>query len=128
MCVGVVVILAMLKFSGSPKYSGLNEIRVLNSRIINVIGKISLTIKIGKNFIFSKFVAVPVGFEDPDSCRRIRWIKASTTTTRGTIKCRENIRFKVGCETEKSPHNHMINGSPTYGNDDNILVITVAPQ
>lgn len=34
----------------------------------------------------------------------------------------------MGCDTEKSPHSHIINISPTYGTDDNILVITVAPQ
>jgi len=96
MWVGVVVMLALLKFSGSPRCSGLKEIRVLIAHRITVIGKISLIMKIGKNFLLSTLVGVPVGFEDPDSCSRIRWIRASTATTNGTIKCKENIRFKVG--------------------------------
>jgi hypothetical protein len=88
----------------------------------------SLVKKYGKNFILSKLVANPIGLDDPFSWRKIRWAKTNPTTINGSKKCREKNRFRVGCETEKFPHNHRTMSFPTYGTAVNILVITVAPQ
>lgn len=48
--------------------------------------------------------------------------------TKGIKKCSEKNRFKVGWETEKFPHTHVVAYTPKYGMAEIILVITVAPQ
>ncbi len=108
--------------------SGSIEINTLKSTMINKAGVVSFTKKYGKNDILSWLVLVPVGFDDPELCRSIKCTTTKATITMGTMKCRENIRFRVGWDTEKSPHNHINKISPTYGIEDSILVITVAPQ
>lgn len=52
-CGGVVEILALLKFSTSPRLLGSVEIRAIISIAANIIGIISFTRKYGKNFILS---------------------------------------------------------------------------
>jgi len=73
-------------------------------------------------------VVVPVGFEDPLSCNAIRWISTAPAITMGTIKWSEKNRLRVGCETEKFPHNHSTSDFPIIGMAEKMLVITVAPQ
>ena len=72
MWAGVVDSLAVLKFSTSP--STLGEWVIVRSIIIAIIeqGVISLIIKNGKNFILSLFVSVPIGLDDPFSCKNNR--------------------------------------------------------
>lgn len=53
MWAGVVVILAVLKFSTSPNMLGLREIIILIITIMVRRGVVSFTIKKGKNFILS---------------------------------------------------------------------------
>jgi hypothetical protein len=57
--VGVVVILARLKFSGSPNRSGVSEISLVNIKHTIKAGVISLIKKYGKNVIFSWLVFIP---------------------------------------------------------------------
>jgi len=53
MCAGVVVILAVLKFSTSPSILGLIEIKPNTPNTTSIVGMVSFTIKYGKNFILS---------------------------------------------------------------------------
>ncbi len=98
--------MAKFKFSTSPRRSGFIEIIIRRAPLTSGIGSKSLIVKAGLNLILSRFVAVPVGLEDPVSCKVIRWIKVSAAITIGTIKCKEKNRLRVGCDTEKFPHSH----------------------
>ena len=69
---------------------------VLKIIMIIIMGVISFTRNIGKNFILSKLEFVLDGLDDPFWCRKIRCASTNPRTTNGTIKCRENIRFRVG--------------------------------
>lgn len=106
MWAGVVVILAVLKFSTSPNILG----SIIHSTSINTIStlkyEMSLIKYILKNLILSYCVFVPVGFDDPVSCNKIKWTNTKAAITKGSRKCREKNRFSVGCDTEKFPHNH----------------------
>jgi hypothetical protein len=73
-------------------------------------------------------VVVPVGFEEPFSCRAIRCTRTAPAIAIGIMKWSEKNRFNVGCDTEKFPHNHSTNDFPTIGMAEKMLVITVAPQ
>lgn len=53
MCGGVVEILALLKFSTSPRLLGSVEIRAIIPIAVTTSGIVSLTRKYGKNFILS---------------------------------------------------------------------------
>jgi len=46
----------------------------------------------------------------------------------GEIKWNVKNRFKVACDTEKSPQIQVTRILPTIGIEENILVITVAPH
>lgn len=92
------------------------------------MGVKSFTKNIGKNFILSLLVSNPKGDEDPVLWSKIRWATTMTMMIRGIRKCRDRNRFRVGCDTEKLPHNHRVIIFPTYGTADSILVMTVAPQ
>jgi len=74
------------------------------------------------------FVLVPAGFDDPVSCSAMRCTITSAAIAIGIMKCREKNRFRVGCETEKFPHNHSTRDFPRMGIAEKIFVITVAPQ
>lgn len=128
MCAGVVVILAVLKFSTSPSILGFIIHRVSISTIKTLKYEISLIRYILKNLILSYCVFVPVGLEDPVSCSNTKCTRTRATITKGSRKCSEKNRFNVGCDTEKFPHNHWVTSFPTYGMAEIILVITVAPQ
>jgi hypothetical protein len=78
--------------------------------------------------ILSGLVYEPVGFEEPVSCRAIRWMITRAAIAMGVMKCREKNRLRVGCETEKFPHSHCTRSLPIIGIAENRLVITVAPQ
>ncbi len=73
-------------------------------------------------------VEVPVGFEDPVSCKAIRCTRAIPAIAIGIMKWREKNRLRVGCETEKFPHSHSTRDFPIIGMAEKMLVITVAPQ
>jgi len=100
MWVGVDVILAWLKFSGSPIISGFVDSTNLKIIDVIIIGVRSFVIKYGMNFILSVFVVLPDGLEDPDLCSNSRWIKITVVIINGRRKCSESIRFRVGWETE----------------------------
>jgi len=70
----------------------------------------------------------PDGFDDPPSCRAIRWINTVALISIGTKKWSEKNRFRVGCDTEKFPHIHSTNSFPRIGIAESRFVITVAPQ
>jgi len=128
MCTGVTKGLAGFRFSTSPRRSGLFEIIRIILREIHTIGERSFVLKCGWNLILSVSVCEPVGFEDPVSCRAIRWIITSAAIAMGVMKWREKNRFRVGWDTEKFPHNHCTRSLPISGIAENRLVITVAPQ
>lgn len=67
MCAGVVVILAVLKFSTSPSILGSIIHRTINAIIRILRYHTSLIKNVLKNLILSYCVLVPVGFEDPVS-------------------------------------------------------------
>jgi hypothetical protein len=106
MCTGVTRGLAGLRFSTSPNMSGLFEISIIIRREIQTIGDRSFILKWGWNLILSGLVDDPVGFDDPVSCRAIKWTITTAAIAMGVMKCREKNRFKVGWETEKFPHSH----------------------
>lgn len=107
------MILAVLKFSTSPSILGsiIHKISINTTRTLKY--DTSLIKNVLKNLILSYCVLVPVGFEDPASWRRIRWTKTRAAITNGSRKCKEKNRFKVGCDTEKFPHNHWVTSFPT---------------
>lgn len=128
MCTGVTRGLAGFRFSTSPRRSGLFEIIRIIAREIHTIGDRSFVLKWGWNLILSVFVLEPVGFEEPVSCKAIRWMITSAAIAIGVMKWSEKNRFKVGCDTEKFPHSHCTKSLPIIGMAENKLVITVAPQ
>jgi len=128
MWIGATSGLAGLKFSTSPKILGtFEDIRIMRNTII-IIGRESLIVNRGLNFILSEFVIEVVGLEDPFSCNRIRWTNTDTVTTIGKMKWREKNRFSVGWDTEGPPQIQVTRSFPTSGIADRTPVITVAPQ
>lgn len=65
MCAGVVVLLAVLKFSTSPNMLGSIDMMVPIEISKIDRGKMSFIKKYGKNFVLSKSGRVPEGFDDP---------------------------------------------------------------
>jgi len=92
------------------------------------MGKVSFFKKKGWKGILSKLVCEPRGLEDPVWCRNIKCSTATARIPKGSRKCREKNRVRVGCDTEKFPHIHSTNVFPRYGIAEKIFVITVAPQ
>jgi len=88
--------LAMFKFSTSPRMFGLLEIIMVITPIIQISGVRSLIVNEGWNFILSICALVPVGLEDPFTCKAIRCTKAIAEMSIGTRKCREKNRLSVG--------------------------------
>jgi len=83
---------------------------------------------IGWNLILSAFDWVLVGFEDPFSWSRIKWINTNTIISMGVKKCNEKNRFRVGCEIEGPPQIQVVRSFPIRGIAVSTPVITVAPQ
>jgi len=110
---GVVDALALLKFSTSPNIFGDITSRITIDIEIAHIGRVSLTMKYGKNFILSISGFTPIGFEDPLLCRRIRCTNTKVIITIGNKKCSEKKRFRVGWDTEKFPQIQFVIGFPT---------------
>jgi len=88
--------LAVFRFSTSPRRSGFFEINRRRVMEIHTRGVRSLIVNVGWNLILSICVFVPVGLEDPVTCRVIRWIRAIAEMAMGTRKWREKNRFRVG--------------------------------
>jgi len=65
---------------------------------------------------------------EPESCKNKICNPAKAATTKGSKKCKVKNFPKVGLSTEKPPHNHKTNFTPTTGIAENKFVITVAPQ
>jgi hypothetical protein len=86
MWIGVTSGFAGFKFSTSPSMSGLFEIIATIRIVVQHSGFRSFTVNSGWNFIFSRSGDSPEGFEDPFSCRAIRWIIIIAATTIGTRK------------------------------------------
>jgi hypothetical protein len=126
--VGAFIGLALLKFSTSANMSGFMRVRVAAVVLkIRVVLK-SFTVNDGLNFILSRFLIVPVGFEDPVVWSVIRCNMTTAAPSRGIRKCAEKNRFRVGCDTEKFPHIQVTILFPIRGIAEKMLVITVAPQ
>ena len=61
-------------------------------------------------------------------CKNLKWEKINTNNNKGSKKCKEKNRFKVGLSTQKPPQIQLVSLNPKKGIEDIILVITVAPQ
>lgn len=118
----------MLKFSTSPNMLGVREIILVKEMAIRIMGMVSFTKNRGLNFSLSVLVLMFEGFEDPFSCRRIRWISTITVMIIGKRKCSEKNRFRVGWDTDGPPQIQVTRSLPTRGIADSTPVITVAPQ
>lgn len=86
MWTGAIIGLAGLKFSTSPSIFGLFDTIIISIVIIMIPGMESLIDRRGLNFTLSMFVFVFDGFEEPFSCRRIRWIIAVIEIINGRRK------------------------------------------
>lgn len=71
---------------------------------------------------------IPRGLFEPDSWRKVRWIRVRPAIIKGRRKCRAKNRVSVGLSTEKPPQAHSTRVCPMYGIAENRLVMTVAPQ
>ena len=49
---------------------------------------------------------MPKGLFEPDSCRKVRWIKVRPAIVKGRRKCKAKNRVRVGLSTENPPHAH----------------------
>jgi hypothetical protein len=125
---GVVIGLAGLKFSGSPKIQGDFIIKNKNKVKITAGANKSFHEYNGWNIVFSKLDFNPRGFDDPLSCNVIIWIKVTVLRIKGIRKWREKNRFKVLFLTENPPQSHLTISSPKNGIAERRLVMTVAPQ
>jgi len=89
MWIGAIKGFAWLKFSTSPNRLGkLQFIKIIIVIIINK-GKESFNENIGLNFTLSKLVIKLEGFEEPFSCKRIKWKRTITEINIGKRKCSE---------------------------------------
>ncbi len=128
MCSGATMGFAILKFSTSLRAFGAVDTRIIINQEIRIIGMESFIVNILWNLILSVFVFVFVGFEEPFSCRSIRWITIIARITIGSKKCSEKKRLSVGWETDGPPQIHSTSSLPTIGIAERTPVITVAPQ
>lgn len=128
MWMGVTIGFAGEKFSGSIVKNGFKLIHVVKINMVITIPRMSLIEKYGWNGILSILFFIPKGFDDPVSCRKIKWVKIITVKMNGKIKWNEKNRLRVGLSTAKPPHIHFTNISPIYGIAEIKFVITVAPQ
>ncbi len=71
---------------------------------------------------------MPSGLFEPDSWRKVRWMRVRPMITKGRRKCSAKNRVSVGLSTEKPPQAHSTRVWPIYGIAENRLVMTVAPQ
>lgn len=71
---------------------------------------------------------MPRGLFEPDSWRKVRWIRVRPMIMNGRRKCKVKNRVNVGLSTEKPPQAHSTRVWPMYGTAEKRLVITVAPQ
>lgn len=76
----------------------------------------------------SQFDTIPRGLFDPDSWRRVRWMRVRPAIRKGRRKCRAKNRVNVGLSTENPPQAHSTRVWPMYGIAEKRLVMTVAPQ
>lgn len=128
MWIGVVIGLAGLKFSGSPRMKGEFIIIMINKDNTKEGAIRSFQEKYGWNIILSKLFFTPNGLEEPVSWRVIIWIIVKALKIKGIRKCKEKNRFKVLFLTENPPQSHFTISSPKKGMAETRLVITVAPQ
>lgn len=128
MCTGVTKELAIIKFSGSPKSQGFKKIK--NIKIRKKIKKPtkSLIIKYGLKGDLSKFLFKPRGLEEPEECKKNKWIALNALIIKGRRKWKEKNRVRVAFLTENPPHNQKTTSLPINGIAEARLVITVAPQ
>lgn len=119
---------AGVKFSGSPNKLGENRAKVISGSSISVNPRISFREKYGWNGILSQFEMMPRGLFEPDSWRKVRWIRVKPAIRNGSRKCRAKNRVRVGLSTENPPQAHSTMVCPMYGMAENKLVMTVAPQ
>ena len=106
MCGGVVSGLAGVKFSGSPRRFGENRARVVSGVIMKINPRMSFIEKYGWNGILSQSDEMPRGLLEPDSCRKVKWMRVSPVIMNGRRKCRAKNRVSVGLSTENPPQAH----------------------
>ena len=82
--------------------------------------------KYGWKADLSAFDVVPIGLEDPLTCKYSKWPAANAAKMNGNVKWSEKNLLTVAELTEKPPHTNSTNDFPNHGIADNRLVITVA--
>jgi len=88
-CRGADMGLAGEKFSVSPIILGLLDTSIVMISSVAIIGSVSFIDNSGLNFILSQFDFKFLWFDDPFSCRKIKWMIMMTIIIIGKMKCRE---------------------------------------
>lgn len=112
MCGGVTRGFAGVKFSGSPSRLGENRARDMSRSSMIINPSRSFMEKYGWNGILSQFDGRPRGLFDPDSCRKVRWMRTKLVIINGRRKCRVKNRVRVGLSTENPPQAHSTRVCP----------------
>lgn len=55
---------------------------------------------------------IPKGLFDPDSCRKVRWMRTRPVIINGRRKCKAKNRVRVGLSTENPPQAHSTRVCP----------------
>ena len=70
----------------------------------------------------------PRGFDDPEMCRKNKWIPLRAAIKNGRIKCNVKNRVNEALPIANPPQSQNTMSEPINGTAENKLVITVAPQ
>lgn len=54
----------------------------------------------------SELATIPSGLFEPDSWRKVRWMRVRPVIMKGRRKCSAKNRVRVGLSTEKPPQAH----------------------
>ena len=128
MWAGVIIGLAKMKFSGSPKKKGFKKINISKIITQTKIKAKSLLVKNQWKEITLYFLKRLEGFWLPVLCKKKMWTTTKAEIIKGRQKCNIKNRDKVGELTLKPPHNQVTTCFPKTGIAETRLVITVAPQ
>lgn len=126
--VGVIIGLAKIKFSGSPKKNGKRKIKISPNEKKRKKNQKSFEVKNQWKDKRLNFLGKFKGLFLPDKWRKKRWRMINPLKINGRQKCIIKNRERVGALTANPPQTKKTNFSPTIGTAERRLVITVAPQ
>ena len=128
MCAGVLIGLARMKFSGSPKRNGFKKTNISKIKIQTKRKAKSFAVKNQWKEIKLYFLSKFVGFWLPVLWRKKIWTITKAEIIKGRQKWSMKNRDKVGAFTLKPPQSQVTTWVPRMGMAETKLVITVAPQ